>query len=73
MDKFIVVETDKGAWLMFILAFFTVAQCFIIIAVFYDVPKRVYGQFASGKASFIGVGQDRSSFLLGNTTKNAEA
>jgi hypothetical protein len=51
--RFVLVITKKGAWEMFAFALLMAGSAMIIVAVFYEVPKRCYGQFAKGDASFI--------------------
>lgn len=53
--RFIVITTTQGAWQMFGMTILMVLQSIIIVAVFYEVPKRCYGQFAAGDASFLNI------------------
>lgn len=44
-EKYVVVEDPKGALFMLSISFVDFLYTFVIITVFYEVPKRVYGLF----------------------------
>jgi hypothetical protein len=58
-NKFLIVKTGstQGAWCLLASSVIDVIQVLVILAVFYEVPRRCYGQYAMrAKGSFLQVG-----------------
>lgn len=57
-NKFLIVKTGstQGAWCLLASSVIDVIQVLVILAVFYEVPRRCYGQYAMrAKGSFLKV------------------
>lgn len=58
-NKFLIVNPlhTQGAWYLLASSVIDVIQVLVILAVFYEVPRRCYGQYAMrAKGSFLQVG-----------------